>query len=473
MRWNIRNQLFVPLCTLLLGVIGISTWTGLASARRAREQIDGQVQNVVRTLRESDFPLTRHVLEQMKGLSGAEYVLTTSDGHQTSTLTPASVSLPHIPAGTADDRGFHLGPAVEIDGESYLGSVVQLTPTRAGAGTLYILYPYALWQDALWEAIRPSLVLGVFAGVASLFLTVGVARRLNRRIGDLERGTRAIAAGDFQPLPLTGGRDEIRDLGQSINDMAERLDQLQKTVRDTERLRLLGQVSGGLAHQLRNGVTGARLAVQLHADECHSLGEPEALAVALHQLDLVEANLKRFLDLGRPEQPRREACSLTDLISDAVKLLTPQSRHAHIDLEWQAPAQQLCIHGDRARLGHLFLNVIGNAVEAAGPGGWVRITARNGSVDTEHRAPSATAGAEHPTHAWAAVEVTDSGAGPPADVASRLFEPFVTNKRDGVGLGLAVARQVAEAHGGNIHWERVDGHTCFRIELPVRSRGES
>ena len=65
------------------------------------------------------------------------------------------------------------------------------------------------------------------------------------------------------------------------------------------------------------------------------------------------------------------------------------------------------------------------------------------------------------------IEVSDSGPGPPPEVAGRLFEPFVTGKPEGVGLGLAVARQVAEAHGGRITWRREPGRTCFRIELPL------
>lgn len=65
------------------------------------------------------------------------------------------------------------------------------------------------------------------------------------------------------------------------------------------------------------------------------------------------------------------------------------------------------------------------------------------------------------------LEIRDSGPGPKAEVAERLFEPFVTGKPEGVGLGLAVARQIAETHGGGIQWRRENGTTCFRIELPL------
>lgn len=85
--------------------------------------------------------------------------------------------------------------------------------------------------------------------------------------------------------------------------------------------------------------------------------------------------------------------------------------------------------------------MIGNAVEAAGPSGTVRVIVADGPV----------------------VEVSDNGGGPPPEIAARLFEPFVTGKPEGIGLGLAVAKQAADAHGAKLTWERRDGWTVFRI----------
>src|SRR6202043_1593182 len=115
--------------------------------------------------------------------------------------------------------------------------------------------------------------------------------------------------------------DELRDLAWSINDMAGQLARFQEAVRKTERLRLLGQVSGGLAHQLRNGVAGARLAVQLHAQDCTAENDPESLAVALRQLALVEMHLKKFLDLGKSIALQRRPCQLDDVLRDTMELL--------------------------------------------------------------------------------------------------------------------------------------------------------
>lgn len=456
MRWSIRYQLLLPLFILLVGVVGISTWTALTAADRARKELEDDVRNVGHML--SGLPglrLNKSILEHMKRGTGADFHLVDprdADAPALSTL-PANVlpesALPPAEVVVDDWKKMRLGPAVVVQEERFLGSGVRL---RSG-GTLYILYPERLWREALWEAVRPSLVLGLVGGAVSLILAVAVSQRLDRRIRGLVKRTQQIASGDFSPMPLPSRNDELRDLSQSVNDMAQQLARLQETVRQTERLRLLGQVSGGLAHQLRNGVTGARLAVQLHARSCNGQADEESLEVALRQLDLMEANLKRFLDVGRIDALRREPCPVAALMDDMIALIRPQCRHAHIDLRWQPPEPGPVIQGDAGRLEHLFLNVLGNAVEAAGPNGTVEVTMRNGCKPEGN--------------GKCVVEVTDSGSGPPAEIAEKLFQPFVTGKREGIGLGLAVARQVAEAHGGKIDWRRDNNRTCFRIELPA------
>lgn len=478
MRWSIRYQLLLPLFLLLLGIVGITTWSAVTAADQARQQIEEDVRNVGHTLSSAGFSLNWRVLGHMKNITGADFLvvddpreLLPSDNPKPPTTLPPTawheLDLPPAEVAVNHWDKLRLGPPVTIAGQTFLCSGVRLRRQdgnqQINAGTLYVLYPEPRWRTALWQAIRPSVVLGVAAGLASLVLAFAVSQRLGRRIQELERRTRLIAAGDFSPMPLPRRNDELRDLSRSVNDMAQQLAQLQETVRETERLRLLGQLGSGLAHQLRNGVTGARLAVQLHASECNGHADAESLVVALRQLDLVEANLKRFLALGRPDDPRRDPCSLTALIEEATALLRPQCRHAGIALRWQPPQTDVVVRGDADRLGHLVLNLLTNAVEAAGPNGWVEIKMENAipSEQSGRRAPE-----ENP-RTWCRIEVADSGPGPGPAVAARLFQPFITGKREGIGLGLMVARQVAEVHGGSIDWRRETDRTCFRVELPV------
>ncbi len=447
MRWSIRYQILVPLLTLLVGVVAMSVWAALASAHQARDQIEKQVRDIAHTLNESSFPLTDKVLSLLKGFSGADYVLIARDDQIRTTLHSHDLTLPPPQLEGHEWERITLQQQVDVEGASYFFSAVRLRQGPDAGASLYILYPESLWRDAMWQAVRPSLLFGIAGGLAAIALSIILAQRLTRRVQELERRTRLIAEGDFSPMPLPGRNDELRDLTRSVNDMAQRLAQFRETVQKNERLRLLGQVSGGLAHQLRNGVAGARLAVRLHARDCAG-GDAEALDVALRQLALVEMHLTRFLDLGRQGSIKRQPCSLTALLRDTATLLRPQCQHAHIDLRLTL-ADDFTISGDPGQLSQVFLNIISNAIDAAGPGGWVE-------VQTQEKAPRCVD-----------VTISDSGPGVNPEVADRLFEPFVTGKRDGVGLGLAVARQVVEAHGGRIYWERQADRTCFHVELPL------
>jgi signal transduction histidine kinase len=257
------------------------------------------------------------------------------------------------------------------------------------------------------------------------------------------------ATGDWPLLAVAGGGAFLAltfalGLGR---DVSRRLRLLDTSLKKGERMRLLGQVSGGLAHQLRNGVASAKLAVQLHARSCDD-GDSESLDAARRQLARVEADLNRFLDLGRDDVPRRP-CHVVELVEEATALLRPQCRHADVQLCWEPPIGDPVVLGDPGRLGHIIVNLMSNAVDAAGPGGQVEV-----SVDQMGEGPCV-------------VEIWDSGQGPDTTIAKRLFEPFVSGKTDGVGLGLFVAKQAAEAHGGRLDWRRERRRTCFRVELPA------
>src|SRR5262249_26217091 len=118
-----------------------------------------------------------------------------------------------------------------------------------------------------------------------------------------------------------------------------------------------------------------------------------------------------------------------------------------IDLVWSAPERDVRITGDPSQLGHAILNIVSNAVDAVGAKGTVEIRLTGNGM--------------------AVVEVIDTGPGPSTGMAERIFEPFVTGKPEGVGLGLAVAKQIIEAHGGKIEWRRENETTRFRIEIPT------
>ena len=446
MRLGIRYRLLIPLSLLLIGVIGASLWSARIAAQRAEQRVAEQVRNISRTLQDANFQLNSTILFQMRNLSGAEFVYFPPDGAVLKTFETGNVRVP--PPSAFEENGDELiGPRVFVDGTPFrCQRVILRGPSPNTGGDSYIFYPESLLEEAIADAQRPSLWALAFGLIAIVF-TFAIAQRLVSRIRALEKRTRQIAAGDFSPMPLPRTNDELRDLSASVNEMADRLAKLHQAVERTERLRLASQLATGLAHQLRNGVTGAKLAVQVYLAE-HPNDDTEALSVTLRQLALMEANLRRFIDLGRPGNGKRESCSLRAVLTEVVGLYLPRCKHAGIELKIELPADEMRIEGNVDQLTDLFVNLLSNACDAVGSQGEVIVSLRRQA-------------------AAAIVEVSDTGPGPSPEIAARLFEPFVTGKPEGIGLGLAVARHAVEAHNGKVNWTRNGNRTVFRVELPA------
>jgi signal transduction histidine kinase len=348
---------------------------------------------------------------------------------------------------------------VRLRDHAYLAKSVPLTSRpRPSLGTLVVLYRHDRWWAAVWQGMYPALAVGAVAVIVAVIVTAGLARRFVRPIQKLGDQTAAIVGGNFQSVAVSARNDEIRDLALAINHMAGRLSQYEKDVRRNEQLRTLGQLGAGIAHQMRNAAAGGRMAVELHQRECPAGPDNESLSIALRQFRLMEAHLQRFLTLGRGEPGRRETVALVPIVEEALDLVRSACRHAGIELSVRASDDKLRISGDAESLHQLVVNLVLNAVEAAAPPGSQPPSAAQPPqirIDLG-RGPG-----------QALLQVKDSGPGPAAHVQERLFEPFVTEKADGTGLGLFVARQIVEAHGGTLTWCRQDGMTCFTAAFPL------
>lgn len=443
MHFGIRAQLLFPLVPLVLGLAATTAWTAYSAASAARAQIFADLSHIADTVRQVTFPRNLQTLRLMKGLSGAEFLLCDGGGQpllddQSQPLT----TLARVPSSLPDHLDDAEPALIRVGDVEYLSRSVRLQHDR-----MFLFLPASILDEAVARAVRPALVIGSVGGAASVLLALWFTQRLTRRIQDIQRRTRLIAAGDFSPMPESPQRDELGDLGQSINDMTQQLSRFQETLKATERLRLLGQVSGGLAHQLRNGIAGAKLALQLHARGHEDEDVPESLRVALRQLALMENYLTRFFDLGKAMETKPERIDLAALVDETASLLGPQCLHANIDLRVLPSDRPTIVSADPGQLRQVLFNLVTNAIEAAGPGG--RVAVRS------HFEPETVV-----------LEVIDSGPGVSAEIAAKVFDPFVTGKPEGVGLGLAVSRQIAEAHHGRLMWSRTDEGTCFRLELP-------
>ncbi|MDR3636452.1 MAG: HAMP domain-containing sensor histidine kinase, partial [Isosphaeraceae bacterium] len=231
------------------------------------------------------------------------------------------------------------------------------------------------------------------------------------------------------------------------NRMCAQLREMTRTIRQSERTRLLGQLAAGLAHQLRNSLTGARMSVQLHARRFPAPDGDRSLEVALRQLAMTEEHVRGLLSLGRVERRPPVVFDAGRLIEDVTLLVRPSCEHAKVELHVSRGAGPMELRADEPGVRAAVLNLVLNAIEAAGPGGRVGL-----SVGSSGDA--------------LVIDVTDNGSGPPLELANNLFDAFVTSKTEGAGLGLALAHQVATEHGGRLSWCREAAETRFRLVLP-------
>ena len=464
MRWPLRRQILLPLVGIVVLTIGVvSALNAWLATSRIRRQMEQQLAEVTRTLSAANFPLTDQVLRQTSGLTGAEFVATQIDG------TPLAASEPLL-SPLATLRGTRAAPldlssAAQAGDRRYFHAAAELDrrPVQGGQFVLHVFYPEAQWREARWQAVWPPLAIGA----AAVVLVVGVAYVLSAHITQpLERlrsQVGEISAGRFAAVALPPRDDEIRELAAAINRMAQQLARYEETTRASERLRTLGTLGGGIAHQIRNAATGCRIALDLHQRDCPlagSNGHAEPLAVAVRQLGLIETHIQRFLTLGRPPTSHKRQVDLADVARQAIELVRPSATHVGVELDFTPPAEPTTLEADDEALVQMLVNLLVNAVEAA----------------AKTRVSPAVAAASHAQQTVRLylkragencdIAVVDPGSGPAPPIQPRLFEPFATDKPGGTGLGLAVVRQIAEDHGGTVRWERRGSETWFVVKLP-------
>jgi signal transduction histidine kinase len=332
---------------------------------------------------------------------------------------------------------------------------------------------------ARWIAFFLFLI-GVCGAVAGLVAGFGIARSISRSIIELYMPIRAASGrleevvGPVDVAPGTGLRvagienlDAIlRRMADQVGIVVDRLQKNQTEMLRSEQMAALGQLAAGLAHELRNPLTAMKMLIQgaVELGPAGNLGGRD-LSVLHTETVRLERSIQAFLDFARPPQLEKRCRDLREAVTQTIELVAARGRQQGITCQCDLPDRPLMIEADHEQLRQLFLNLVLNAMDVQPRGGTVQITlAESHGLGADD---NAVCGEDQ--HApWIVATVVDRGPGIAADIAKRIFDPYVSTKETGLGLGLAICRRIVQDHGGEISANNdAAGGAVFTVRLPV------
>src|SRR5438094_7548271 len=297
-------------------------------------------------------------------------------------------------------------------------------------------------------------------GLSLLALGVGllVTWRSNRALAPIARLTEAaqrLGRGAPDAVAVAeGGGGELPVLAREFNAMAQRLAARERELRAqgealvrSERLAAIGRIAARITHEIRNPLSS----ISLNAEE---LGEraPEARELCdaiVREVDRLTSITEEYLRFARLPKPQLSRADLNEVVRDLLTFVRPELDANGVEVALSLSPSLPRVPADVAQVRQLLLNLLRNAREAMPAGGSLRVTTRvtRGAVE---------------------IEVRDTGPGIPPDRLARIFDPFFTTKERGTGLGLAVAQEIAQEHGGQLFCDSAPGRgTAFTLRLPV------
>ncbi|MBB6675567.1 PAS domain-containing sensor histidine kinase [Cohnella nanjingensis] len=239
------------------------------------------------------------------------------------------------------------------------------------------------------------------------------------------------------------------------------LTMLEEQVRRSDRLKMIGQIAAGTAHEIRNPLTAIKGFMQLlqkSLTEQRMAREQEFVTIVLSELDRVHELVNEFLLLSKSRETKFEPVRLGRILQEMLPMLRNEAMLHDITLRYEPRNDLPLVLADKEMLKQVFLNLGKNAIEAMGKGGSLVIRERRGD----------------PRLGQVSVDICDTGGGIPAELLDRVFDPFFTTKEQGTGLGLSICQRIVHDLGGHIDVASSSAGTVFTVSIPfvgVRGSG--
>ncbi|MFQ6122337.1 MAG: ATP-binding protein [Dehalococcoidales bacterium] len=339
-----------------------------------------------------------------------------------------------------------------------------------------LIQTQATLRDLVIATVAVAVILAFFLGIA-------LTRSITRPVSRLSEVTKKIAAGDLNQRAKVTSKDELGELATSFNQMTESLQksrdeiqeknqeleamneelkasneelrQTQEKLIRSERLAAIGQLAGGVGHELRNPLGALRNAVYYVKGKVAkselAQKEPrvmEFLGIMDDEINSSNKIINDLLGFSRVGKPSVSPTQIRSVIEEALlRMHIPEN----IELTKKLDAELPQVEVDPDQIQQVLVNMITNAVQATPDGGKLTISARERKEFLE-------------------VEIADTGEGIPEETRDKIFDPLFTTRAKGIGLGLAVCKSIIDRHGGNIEVKsKVGKGTTLNIKLPLRA----
>jgi signal transduction histidine kinase len=330
-------------------------------------------------------------------------------------------------------------------------------PVLGVAATLPVLGWTVIVEQPQSEAfaipIRLQNQLGIAIALALLAMLIAGyywGRSFINPILALTRGTRALASGRLDERVVVDSTDELGQLGDAFNNMADKLVELQEDVRKKERQATFGRVAVGLVHDISHPIQNIGNSCKLMVKMFDDLEYRESFKRTVErEFDQVKRVLEDLRNLARPKPIERFPLDLNKALHGVAESMLPSAETSGISFETELVFGPLYIEGDLYALNRVHRNLITNAFQATPPRG--RVIIRSMRKDDE-----------------AIVEISDTGTGIPPERLGTIFDDFVTTKKQGLGLGLALSKKMVEQLGGTITVvSQLGVGTTFTMRFPI------
>ena len=456
-RLRLHHRIVVPFVLVALLTTSVAAYVARSVASGTLEaRAKAQLLSAATVIGKSDLALNPAVLRTFKDATGADVVTFRGDGQiLAATLDAAGRARvgDALRSAAASHRDDPERPTTSVRSlDCGVPCFVAIRPLEGRPDLMVALVAETADVAAAQTSITRSILLtALLSAIVIILVSQFVARRITAPLDRLVAFVQDVAPVESGRRAQVG-RDEIGHLARAFNEMLDRLDRSRDALVKSEKLGLAGLMAAQVAHDIRNPLSSIKMQTQLVRTRLRrGSGDEAALTAVLHDVQQVESVIQDLLELARPGRMTLLPTDLNRVVTDVLRQLGPQLSHRRITVALALAGDLPMVALDAERFKRALVNVLVNASDAMPTGGTVEVVTRSDESRTAVE-----------------VEVIDDGAGIDPAIRDRVFDPFLSTKRDGIGLGLVNVKSVVQSHGGSVslHPNEPKG-TRAVIRLPV------